>query len=140
MPMNPPIKVLLAKIGLDGHDRGFRLVGDALREASMDVTLGGPWSTIEEVVEMSIHTQIEVIAISSLSFDHLLVPKMMDQIRAKNLDVLVIVGGILPDEDIPALLNSGVARVFHPGTSLPSVVEYIEEQISGRRKAQASAA
>jgi methylmalonyl-CoA mutase C-terminal domain/subunit len=140
MTMNPPIKVLLAKIGLDGHDRGFRLVGNALCDANMEVTLGGPWSTVEEVVEMTIGARIEVIAISSLSFDHLLVPKMMDQIHAKKIDPLVVVGGILPDEDIPMLLNSGVARVFHPGTSLPSVVEYIEDEVAKRRKAYVSAA
>ncbi len=125
-----PIRVLLTKIGLDGHDRGFRLVATTLRDAGMEVILSGPWLKIDEVVRVATQEDVAVIAISSLSFDHLLLPKLMDRIRAEGLDdVLVIVGGIVPDEDVPLLLESGVAAVFHSGTSLPTVVQFIEENV-----------
>jgi methylmalonyl-CoA mutase, C-terminal domain len=133
MPMNPPVRVLLAKIGLDGHDRGFRLIGCALRDAGMEVILGGPWCTVDEVVVTAAQEDLEVIAISSLSFDHLLIPKLMDRIKSEGLDVLVVVGGIVPHEDVPGLLACGVSRVFHPGSTLKSVVEFIETEAAARR-------
>lgn len=134
--MRTAIKVLLTKIGLDGHDRGFRLVATALRDAGMEVLPTGPWLTIEEVVSIAMQEDVEVIGISSLSFDHLLVPKLMERLRENKCnDILVIVGGIIPDEDVPMLLAGGVAGVFHPGSSLSEVVRFIEDAVSVSRAA-----
>ena len=134
--MRKRIKVLLTKIGLDGHDRGFRLVATALRDAGMEVLPTGPWLKIEDVVSIAVQEDVEVIGISSLSFDHLLVPKLMNRLRDEGLDdVLVLVGGVIPDEDVPMLIESGVAAVFHPGTSLPEVVRFIEDRVGEMRRA-----
>ena len=128
------IRVLLTRIGLDGHDRGYRLVAAALRDAGMEVILTGPWLKIEEVVSIAGQEDVDVIGISSLSCDHLLVPKLMTALYSTGMgDVLVIVGGIVPDEDVPALEKSGVARVFHPGTSLADIVAFIELRVAHRR-------
>jgi methylmalonyl-CoA mutase, C-terminal domain len=133
--MRSAIKVLLTKIGLDGHDRGFRLVATALRDAGMEVLPTGPWLSIEEVASIAVQEDVEVIGISSLSFDHLLVPKLMDRLRQlRKPDTLVIVGGVIPDEDVPALYDCGVAGVFHPGTSLAQVVEFIETRVASARQ------
>jgi methylmalonyl-CoA mutase C-terminal domain/subunit len=135
--MRTAIKVLLTKIGLDGHDRGFRLVATALRDAGMEVLPTGPWLSTEEVVSIAVQEDVEVIGISSLSFDHLLVPGLMDQLRqARKSDAMVIVGGIIPDEDVPSLKASGVEGIFHPGTNLSEVVEFIESRVHARRVQQ----
>jgi methylmalonyl-CoA mutase C-terminal domain/subunit len=131
------IRVLLTKIGLDGHDRGYRLVATALRDAGMEVILTGPWLKIEEVVSIAGQEDVEVIGISSLSGDHLLIPKLMSSLRAAGMaDVLVIVGGIVPDDDVPPLEQSGVARVFHPGTSLGEIITFIQSRVAMQRLAR----
>ena len=110
-------KVLVTKIGLDGHDRGSRVVAAYLRDAGMEVIYTPPWQEIPVVVKLAIEEDVDVIGISSLATDHLIVPKLMDALRAAGLsDVAVVVGGIVPDEDEETLLAAGVARVFHPGT------------------------
>jgi methylmalonyl-CoA mutase C-terminal domain/subunit len=136
-----PIRVLLTKIGLDGHDRGYRLVARALRDAGMEVILTGPWMSAAAVVNIAVQEDVDVIGISSLSFDHLLIPGLMSQLKDKGPEnVIVVVGGIVPDEDVPLLLASGVAAVFPPGSSLKDLAAFLEEKVSaGRRRELAEA-
>ena len=119
-------KVLVTKIGLDGHDRGSRVVAAHLRDAGMEVVYTPPWQKIDAVVKLAVEEDVDVIGVSSLATDHLIVPKLMAALREAGLaDVVVIVGGIVPDEDEPALLESGVARVFHPGTPLEDISTFV---------------
>ncbi len=121
-------KVLVTKIGLDGHDRGSRVVAAHLRDAGMEVIYTPPWQAIAAVVKLATEEDVDVIGISSLATDHLIVPKLMAALRAAGLaDVAVIVGGIVPDEDEDMLLAAGVARVFHPGAPLEEIAAYIRE-------------
>ena len=121
-------KVLVTKIGLDGHDRGSRLVAAHLRDAGMEVIYTPPWQPIPAVVKLATEEDVDVIGISSLATDHLIVPKLMIALRAAGLtDVAVIVGGVVPDEDEATLLSAGVARVFHPGTALEEIAAYIRK-------------
>jgi methylmalonyl-CoA mutase C-terminal domain/subunit len=135
MDMRP--RVLVTKIGLDGHDRGSRLVAAHLRDAGMEVIYTPPWQAIPAVVKLATEEDVDVIGISSLATDHLIVPKLMAALREAGLtDVAVIVGGIVPDEDEDLLLGAGVTRVFHPGTALEEISAYIREitpQLRARR-------
>ena len=116
-------KVLVTKIGFDGHDRGSRIVAAGLRDAGMEVIYTPPWQEIPAVVKLALEEDVDVIGISSLATDHLIVPKLMDALRAAGLGhVAVVVGGIVPDEDEKMLLEAGVARVFHPGTGMGDIV------------------
>jgi len=130
-------KVLITKIGFDGHDRGSRVVAAALRDAGMEVIYTPPWQEIAAVVKLATEEDVDVIGISSLATDHLIVPKLMEALRAAGLgDVAVIVGGIVPDEDEQMLLAAGVARVFHPGTALPDIaasVRALAAEVRARR-------
>ena len=130
-------KVLITKIGLDGHDRGSRVVAAYLRDAGMEVIYTPPWQEIGTVVKLAMEEDVDVIGVSSLATDHLIVPKLMTALREAGLsDVAVIVGGIVPDEDEDMLLAAGVARVFHPGTPLDEISAYIREvtpQLRARR-------
>jgi methylmalonyl-CoA mutase C-terminal domain/subunit len=133
-------KVLVTKIGLDGHDRGSRLVAAHLRDAGMEVIYTPPWQPIPAVVKLATEEDVDVIGLSSLATDHLIVPKLMTALRAAGLtDVAVIVGGIVPDEDEDMLLAAGVARVFHPGAALEEIAAYIRE-ITPAIRAQRAAA
>jgi len=128
-------KVLVTKIGLDGHDRGSRIVAAYLRDAGMEVIYTPPWQEIPAVVKLATEEDVDVIGISSLATDHLIVPKLMAALRAANLtDVAVIVGGIVPDEDEDMLLAAGVARVFHPGAALEEIAIYIRDVTSRIRR------
>ena len=128
-------KVLVTKIGLDGHDRGSRIVAAHLRDAGMEVIYTPPWQEIPTVVKLATEEDVDVIGISSLATDHLIVPKVMDALRAAGLgDVVVIVGGIVPDEDEDMLLASGVARVFHPGAALADIAATIRDITSRVRE------
>jgi methylmalonyl-CoA mutase C-terminal domain/subunit len=119
-------KVLITKIGLDGHDRGSRIVAAHLRDAGMEVVYTPPWQEIAAVVKLAQEEDVDVIGISSLATDHLIVPKLMTALRDAGLDdVAVIVGGIVPDEDEAMLLGCGVARVFHPGTPLEDISTFV---------------
>jgi len=121
-------KVLVTKIGLDGHDRGSRIVAAYLRDAGMEVIYTPPWQEIPAVVKLATEEDVDVIGISSLATDHLIVPKLVDALRVAGLgDVAVIVGGIVPDEDEDMLLAAGVARVFHPGGALEDIACYIRD-------------
>ena len=131
-------KVLVTKIGLDGHDRGSRLVAAHLRDAGMEVIYTPPWQPIPAVVKLATEEDVDVIGISSLATDHLIVPKLVAALGAAGLaDVAVIVGGIVPDEDEDMLLAAGVARVFHPGTALDDIADYIRAVTTRIRAARA---
>jgi methylmalonyl-CoA mutase, C-terminal domain len=121
-------KVLVTKIGLDGHDRGSRVVAAYLRDAGMEVIYTPPWQPIAHVVKLALEEDVDVIGISSLATDHRIVPKLVAALREAGLpEVAVIVGGIVPDDDEAVLLEAGVARVFHPGTALEEIAVAIRE-------------
>ncbi|MFQ5904331.1 MAG: cobalamin B12-binding domain-containing protein [Candidatus Binatia bacterium] len=124
------IRVLMTKIGFDAHDRGAKVVASALREAGMEVIYTGPWQSIDEVVEASLQEDVDVIGVSSLAYDHLLIPKLMAGLRERGLwDILVVAGGVIPEQDVPTLQEAGVAKVFPPGTSLDEIVKFIQEAV-----------
>ena len=130
-------KVLVTKIGLDGHDRGSRIVAAHLRDAGMEVIYTPPWQEIAAVVKLALEEDVDVIGVSSLATDHLIVPKLMAALRAAGLqDIAVIVGGIVPDEDEQALLDAGVARVFHPGTPLDEISAVVAQAAARVRAAR----
>jgi methylmalonyl-CoA mutase C-terminal domain/subunit len=121
-------KVLVTKIGFDGHDRGSRIVAAALRDAGMEVIYTPPWQEIAAVVKIAREEDVDVIGISSLATDHLIVPHLMKALREAGLGgKCVIVGGIVPDEEIQLLLDAGVAKVFHPGSSMDEVVDFVRQ-------------
>jgi methylmalonyl-CoA mutase C-terminal domain/subunit len=123
------IRVLIAKPGLDGHDRGAKVIARALRDAGMEVIYTPPWQEIAHVVKIAREEDVDVIGISSLATDHLIVPQLMEALRAAGLDgKCVIVGGIVPDEEVPQLLDAGVAKVFHPGSSMDEVVAFVHQE------------
>jgi methylmalonyl-CoA mutase, C-terminal domain len=132
-------KVLVTKIGFDGHDRGSRVVAAGLRDAGMEVIYTPPWQEIAAVVKLATEEDVDVIGISSLATDHLIVPKLMTALREVGLgDVGVVVGGIVPDEDEHTLLDAGVARVFHPGSAMPEIASFVRDlaiQVRARRVA-----
>ncbi len=133
-------RVLVTKIGFDGHDRGSRVVAAYLRDAGMEVIYTPPWQELAAVVKLATEEDVDVIGISSLATDHLIVPKLMDALRAAGLgDVAVIVGGIVPDADEATLLASGVAKVFHPGASLEEIAMFIRDVTPKVRAARATA-
>jgi pivalyl-CoA mutase small subunit len=138
--MNLVPKVLVTKIGLDGHDRGSRVVAAHLRDAGMEVIYTPPWQAIDAVVKLALEEDVDVIGVSSLATDHRIVPKLMRALQAAGVaGVAVIVGGIVPDADEAALLESGVSRVFHPGTSLDEIAAYIRSIVPALREARNSA-
>jgi methylmalonyl-CoA mutase C-terminal domain/subunit len=123
-----PLRVLVTKIGLDGHDRGSRIVAAYLRDAGMEVIYTPPWQTISGVVKLATEEDVDVIGVSSLATDHLIVPKMMDALREFGLShVRVVIGGIVPDEEKGALLAAGVSRVFGPGAAREEIVDFVTE-------------
>jgi methylmalonyl-CoA mutase C-terminal domain/subunit len=133
-----PPRVLVTKIGFDGHDRGSRVVAAFLRDAGMEVVYTAPWQEIPAVVKLATEEDVDVIGIGSLATDHLLVPKLMQALREAGLsDVQVVVGGIVPDEDEAVLLQAGVARVFHPGSTLADIAQAVRELTEARRLALA---
>lgn len=122
----PPVRVLVTKIGLDGHDRGSRIIAAYLRDAGMEVVYTEPWQTVEAVTTLAMQEDVDVIGISSLATDHLLVPKLMTALREAGLGHMrVVVGGIVPDDDEAMLLDAGVSRVFHPGARREEIVEEV---------------
>lgn len=127
-----PIRVVLAKIGLDGHDRGIQVVARALRDAGMEVIYTGLWQSPADVVRAVEDEDADVLGVSILSGAHLtLVPSLIESLRSRGLDrVQLIVGGIIPDADIPKLEALGVARVFTPGAPLPEIAGFIRQRVS----------
>jgi methylmalonyl-CoA mutase C-terminal domain/subunit len=134
-----PPRVLVTKIGFDGHDRGSRVVAAFLRDAGMEVVYTGPWQSVPAVVGLALEEDVDVIGVSSLASDHLLVPKLMEALRAAGLGhVAVVVGGIVPDADEPALKAAGVARVFHPGAGRDEIVGAVADLVAASRAARAA--
>jgi methylmalonyl-CoA mutase C-terminal domain/subunit len=126
--------VLITKIGFDGHDRGSRIVAAGLRDAGMEVIYTPPWQEIATVVKLATEEDVDVIGISSLATDHLIVPRLMQALREAGLaDTAVIVGGIVPDEDERMLLDAGVARVFHPGATMAEIAAFIRDIVPAIR-------
>jgi methylmalonyl-CoA mutase C-terminal domain/subunit len=129
------IRVLVAKPGLDGHDRGAKVVARALRDAGMEVIYTGLRQTPEMVVEAALQEDVDVIGLSILSGAHMaLTPRIMSLMKDNDmLDVPVFLGGIIPTDDIPALEEMGIAGVFGPGTSTDMIVQRIRETVLGER-------
>ena len=129
------IRVVVAKPGLDSHDRGAKVIARAFRDAGMEVIYTGLRQTPEQIVETALQEDVDVIALSILSGAHMtLFPRIMELVREKELDdVLVFAGGIIPEEDIPALKKIGIAEVFGPGTSTDELVRFIRENVRKRR-------
>ena len=124
---NRPIRVLIAKPGLDGHDRGAKVVALALRDAGMEVIYTGLHQTIEQVVETALQEDVDVIGLSILSGAHLpITEKLMAQLEAEEMgDKTVLVGGNIPERDMPALKASGASAVFPTGSQLDEIIEFI---------------
>jgi methylmalonyl-CoA mutase C-terminal domain/subunit len=129
--MSIPIRVLVAKPGLDGHDRGAKIIARALRDAGMEVIYTGLRQTPEMIVNAALQEDVQVIGLSILSGAHnAIVPRVMELLREKGMtDVLVVVGGIIPDEDAAELKRLGVAEVFQPGASLEKIISFIRESV-----------
>lgn len=125
------IRVLVAKPGLDGHDRGAKVIARALRDAGMEVIYTGLRQTPEMIVSAALQEDVQVIGLSILSGAHnAIVPRVMELLRQNKMeDVLVIVGGIIPDEDAAQLKEQGVAAVFQPGASLEQIIEFIRSSV-----------
>lgn len=132
---NAKIRVLIAKPGLDGHDRGAKVIARALRDSGFEVVYTGLHQTPEMVVRAAIEEDVHVVGLSILSGAHnALVPEIIDGIRkAGGNDVLFLVGGIIPEDDIVALKKLGVHMVFTPGASIEAVVEYIKGNVQERK-------
>jgi methylmalonyl-CoA mutase C-terminal domain/subunit len=130
-----PIRVVVAKAGLDGHDRGAKVVARGLRDAGMEVIYTGVHQTPEQVVETALQEDADAIGLSLLSGAHnYLFPRVSELMREKGMDdVLLFGGGIIPEEDIPFLREHGVERVFQPGSSLDEIAKYVREAVSRRR-------
>lgn len=125
------IRVLIAKPGLDGHDRGAKVVARALRDAGMEVIYTGLHQTPEQIVEAAIQEDVDVVGLSCLSGAHMtLFPRVVQLLKEKGAgDILVTAGGIIPDEDVPRLKDAGIAATFGPGTSLKEIVEFHKKNV-----------
>jgi len=125
------IRVLIAKPGLDGHDRGAKIIARALRDAGMEVIYSGLRQTPEQIVNAALQEDVDCIGLSILSGAHnVIFPRIMELLAQKHVDdVLVIAGGIIPNQDIPALKEIGVGEIFLPGTSTETIVEYIKTHV-----------
>jgi methylmalonyl-CoA mutase cobalamin-binding domain/chain len=135
MEHHPPIRVVLAKVGLDGHDRGIKVVARGLRDAGFHVIYAGLWQSPEAVVRTAADEDADWLGVSLLSGAHMtLVPRILELLRGAGLDhVGLLIGGIIPEADVPKLLDMGVARVFGPGTSIPEIVDYLRKHIEVSR-------
>jgi methylmalonyl-CoA mutase, C-terminal domain len=130
--MEGRIRVVIAKPGLDGHDRGAKVIARALRDAGMEVIYTGLHQTPEQIIETAVQEDADAVGISILSGAHMtLVPRILDGLRDADMgDVLVVVGGTIPAEDAEALRAQGVAAVFTPGTPTSSIVDYLREHVA----------
>jgi len=134
--MSRPIRVLVAKVGLDGHDRGAKVIASSLRDAGMEVIYTGLRQTPEMVVNSALQEDVDVIGISILSGAHMTVfPKIIHLMKEKGMnDVLVTGGGIIPEEDMKKLHEIGVGKLFPPGTNTHEIAEYVRAEVAARRK------
>ena len=136
--MKRPIRILIAKVGLDGHDRGARVIAAFLRDAGMEVIYTGLRQTQEMVINTALQEDVDAIGISILSGAHMTVfPKIMKLIKEKGMeDVLVTGGGIIPEDDMKKLNAIGVGKLFAPGTETKEIVSYITDEVNIRRRVQ----
>ena len=134
MTTDRKIRVLVAKPGLDGHDRGAKVIARALRDAGMEVIYTGLRQTPEMIVTASLQEDVDVIGLSILSGAHnAIVPRVLDLMKQNKMDdVLVLVGGIIPDQDIAGLKQAGVGGIFKPGTPMDDIVKFIRENVKPR--------
>ena len=137
--MSRPIRVLVAKPGLDGHDRGAKVVAAALRDAGMEVIYTGLHQTPEMIATAAVQEDVDVVGLSILSGAHMtLFPRVLDLLREQGRDdVLITGGGIIPKEDMDALQKLGVGRLFGPGTPTTELIDYIREWFAAREQQQA---
>ena len=135
--MSRPIRVLIAKPGLDGHDRGAKVIARALRDAGMEVIYSGLRQSPEQVVAAAIQEDVDVIGLSILSGAHnVLFPEILALLKERGgEDILVVAGGIIPDKDIAPLKALGIREIFLPGTSTRTLVDFIQKEGAGRREA-----
>lgn len=129
--MHKIIRVLIAKLGLDGHDRGAKVVSRALRDSGMEVIYTGLRQTPEQIVEIAMQEDVDVIGLSILSGAHThLFPRVMELLKENNIkDIIVIGGGVIPEEDIPELKKTGITKVFTPGTNTRDIIEFIKNNV-----------
>lgn len=121
-----PVRVLVTKIGLDGHDRGSRIVAAYLRDAGMEVIYTPPWQEVDAVATLALQEDIDVIGLSSLATDHLIVPDLMERLREVGMGhVRVVVGGIVPESEHKLLADAGVSRIFQPGARRDDIVDCV---------------
>jgi methylmalonyl-CoA mutase C-terminal domain/subunit len=134
MPAERKIRVLVAKPGLDGHDRGAKVIARALRDAGMEVIYTGLRQTPEMIVNASLQEDVDVIGLSILSGAHnAIVPRVTELLRSNKMDdVLLLLGGTIPEQDVEALKKSGVAAIFGPGTAMDQIVEFIRKNVKPR--------
>ena len=133
--LNRPVRVLVAKVGLDGHDRGAKVIAAALRDAGMEVIYTGLRQTPEMVVAAALQEDVDAIGVSILSGAHMTVfPKLLNMMKEKGLDdVLLTGGGIIPDEDMKTLNEAGVGKLFPPGTTTSDIAAYINNWVAENR-------
>lgn len=131
--MDRPIRIVIAKLGLDGHDRGAKIIARALRDAGMEVIYTGLRQTPENIVEIAIQEDADAIGLSSLSGAHNhLFPKVTKLLQERQAeDIMVFGGGVIPEKDIPALKDAGIAAIFTPGTTTTEVIDFIKENVGG---------
>jgi methylmalonyl-CoA mutase C-terminal domain/subunit len=134
--MDRKIRVLVAKPGLDGHDRGAKVVASAFRDAGMEVVYTGLHQTPEMIVEAAIQEDVDVVGLSILSGAHMaLFPKILNLIRAQGAeDKLIIGGGIIPDDDAEELKKMGIAEIFRPGTPTDQIVDFVKKTVAARKE------
>ena len=128
MNTQTPYRVLVTKVGLDGHDRGSRIVAAYLRDAGMEVVYTPPWQSVDQVVRLASDEDVDLVGVSSLSTDHLIVPDLMQALRKAALEhVPVVVGGIVPDAEHALLFNAGVSAIFGPGADRDTIVSTVQQ-------------
>jgi methylmalonyl-CoA mutase, C-terminal domain len=135
--MSQKIRVVIAKPGLDGHDRGAKVIARALRDAGMEVIYTGLRQTPEQIVGAALQEDADVIGLSILSGAHMhICPRVMELLKEKGLaDVLVVIGGIIPDVDMPKLREMGVTGIFLPGSPMQDIVDFINKNVRSRQEA-----
>lgn len=135
--LSTPGRVLVTKIGLDGHDRGSRIVAAFLRDAGMDVIYTPPWQSIDAVVALALQEDVDVIGLSTLATDHLIIPDLMEALQEAGLDdVKVVVGGIVPNPEHDMLHDAGVAAIFGPGAARQDIVDSVSQLAATAREAK----